>query len=127
MRRSVIRRIVDTLRDDELLALLGIAQLLRDQSYTIFNHAFKEYKKLCRDYSVIPHGKASLRKYISQFIHLDLIRRNKIKHERSLEITLLDIPSIVLIGLVHKKLKKKLNLRKRVYVELKSFKLTSSI
>jgi len=117
MRRSVIRRIVDTLRDDELLALLGIAQLLREQSYTIFNHAFKEYTKLCRAYSVIPHGKASLRKYIYQFIHLDLIRRNKIKRERSLEITFLDIPSIVLIGLVHKKLKKKLILRKRVYVE----------
>ena len=127
MRRSVIRRIVDTLRDDELLGLLGIAQFLRDQSYTIFNYAFKEYKKLCRDYSVIPHGKASLRKYIFQFIHLDPIRRNKAKHERCLEITLLDISSIVLIGLVHKKLKRKLNLRKRVYVELKSFKLTSSI
>ena len=118
MKRSVIRRIIDTLRDDELVALLGIARLLRDQSYTIFNHVVEEYKKLCRDYSVIPRGKASLRKYIYQFIHLDLIRRNKVKHERSLEITLLDIPSIVLIELVHKKLKKKLNLRKRVYVKL---------
>lgn len=104
MRRSVIRRIIDTLRDDELLALLGIAQLLRNQSYTIFNHAFKEYKRLCREYCVIPHGKASLRKYIYQFIHLDLIQRNKINHERSQKIVLLDIPSIVLIGLVRKKL-----------------------
>lgn len=120
MRRSVIRRIVDTLRDDELLALLGIAQLLKDQPYTIFIHAFKEYNKLCRYYFVIPHGKPSFRKYICQFIHLGLIQRNKVKHERSLEITLLDVPSIVLIELVRKKLAKKLSLRKKVYVELRA-------
>ena len=118
MRKSVIRRSIDTLRDDELLALLGIAQLLRDQSCTITRHAFEEYKSLCRTYSVIPHGEASFRKHIQQFIHLDLIQRKKTKHEKFLEITLLDIPSIELIELVNEKLENKLHSKKRVYEEV---------
>lgn len=118
MRKSVIRRSIDTLRDDELLALLGIARLLRCQSYTITNHAFEEYKNLCRTYSVIPHGEASFRKHIQQFIHLDLIQRKKTKHKKFLEITLLDTPSMELIDLVQRKLESKLNSKKRVYEEI---------
>ena len=118
MRKTSIRRSLDTLRDDELLALLGIARLLRDQSYTVTNHAFEEYKKLCRTYSVIPHGEASFRKHIQQFIHLDLIQRKKTKHEKFLEITLLNIPSTELIELVNEKLKNKLNSKKKLYEEI---------
>jgi len=43
-------RNIDILREHELLALLGVAELLRKvgQSFTIINYAFKEYKETCK-------------------------------------------------------------------------------
>ena len=118
MKKSLIRRNIDTLRDDELLALLGIARLLRDQSYTIIIHAFEDYKNLCRTYSVIHHGEGSFRKYIEQFIHLNLIQKKKVKQERFIKISLLNIPSMEIIDLIHEKLGNKLNSKKCVYEKI---------
>ncbi|MFX1592195.1 MAG: hypothetical protein ACFFCL_05830 [Promethearchaeota archaeon] len=115
MRKSLIRRNIDTLRDDELLALLGIARLLRNQSYTIIIHAFEDYKNLCSTYSVNHHGEGSFRKYIDLFIHLELIQKKKVKRERFIKISLLNIASTELIDLIYEKLENKLNLKNRVF------------
>ena len=83
-------RNIDILRDHELLTLLGVVGLLRnfDQSFTIINHAFEEYKKMCKKYSVTPHNKTSFRKYIHQLIHMGFVTSNPKKSGRFLEFTL---------------------------------------
>ena len=81
---------MDILREHELLALLGIVELLRKtgQSFTIINHAFEEYKEMCKQYSITPHNKTSLRRHLHQLIQMNLITLRPKKDERFLEITL---------------------------------------
>ncbi len=81
---------IDILRDHELLALLGVVELLRKlgQSFTIINYAFEEYKEMCKQYSITPHNKTSFRKYLRQFIQMNLITPRPRKNGRFLEITL---------------------------------------
>ncbi len=102
-------RNIDILRDHELLTLLGVVGLLRnfDQSFTIINHAFEEYKKMCKKYSVTPHNKTSFRKYIHQLIQMNLITSKPVRNGRFLEITLLEIPRISLTELLEDILERK--------------------
>ena len=81
---------IDTLRDHALLALLGVAELLKKigQSFTIINYAFEEYKKMCKQYSITHHNKTSFRKYLQQLIHMGFITSRPKKSGRFLEITL---------------------------------------
>ena len=95
MKNPVYQRIEDNLRIEELLALLGIARSLRSQMCTIIHEAFEEYKKICRNYSIKPRGKATFRKYIYYFVRLNLINvepiKNKAEQGRFLKISLVKI------------------------------------
>ncbi|TXT65996.1 MAG: ORC1-type DNA replication protein 1 [Promethearchaeota archaeon] len=99
--------IIDQLSDHELLALYGICQSLlhSNESYTIVDDAYEEYKATCETYSVTSHVKMSFRKYVRQLNTLKIIasktvRISEDKRGRRLEITLLDIPSKKLIELL---------------------------
>ena len=83
-------RNIGILREHELLALLGVAELIRKigQSFTIINYAFEEYKEMCRQYSITPHNKTSFRRHLRQLIHMNLITLRPRKDGRFLEITL---------------------------------------
>jgi cell division control protein 6 len=91
--------IIDQLNDQELLALYGIAQSLRntDDPYTLVDDAYEEYQTICETYSVEPHVKMSFRKYVRILNQLKIINSKTVRIEeaergRHLEITLLDIP-----------------------------------
>ncbi|TXT58855.1 MAG: ORC1-type DNA replication protein 1 [Promethearchaeota archaeon] len=96
--------IVDKLKDQELLALYGIAQSLlqMEEAYTLVDEAYEEYKITCETYGIKSHVKMSFRKYIRQLAQLKVIasktvRIDEDKRGRHLEITLLDIPAKKLI------------------------------
>jgi len=91
--------IIDQLNDQELLALYGIAQSLRnsDDPYTLVDDAYEEYQTICETYSIEPHVKMSFRKYVRNLNQLKIINSKTVRIEeaergRHLEITLLDIP-----------------------------------
>ncbi|MFX0011005.1 MAG: Cdc6/Cdc18 family protein [Candidatus Hermodarchaeota archaeon] len=91
--------IIDQLNDQELLALYGVAQSLRntDDPFTLVDDAYEEYQTICETYSIEPHVKMSFRKYVRNLNQLKIIRSKTVRIEeaergRHLEITLLDIP-----------------------------------
>ncbi len=106
--------IVDKLNDQELLALYGVAQSLKNQEtpYTIVDDAYVEYQAICEAYTIESHVKMSYRKYIRQLNQLKIIasktvRIDEDKRGRHLEITLLDIPAITLLEMLDKIFNKK--------------------
>ncbi len=107
--------VVDQLNDQELLALLGIARALMqsDDSFTLVDDAYEEYKAICENYSIESHVKMSFRKYIRQLNQLKIISSKTVRIEeaqrgRHLEITLLDIPPAKLEELLEDLLERKL-------------------
>ena len=92
--------IIDGLKDQELLALLGIVKTLINNGtpFALVDDAFEEYQSICESYSVEPHVKMSFRKYVRQLAQLKIIASKTVRIEdatrgRHLEITLLDIPA----------------------------------
>jgi orc1/cdc6 family replication initiation protein len=92
--------IIDGLKDQELLALLGIVRTLMNSGtpFALVDDAFEEYQSICESYSVEPHVKMSFRKYVRQLNQLKIIASKTVRIEdatrgRHLEITLLDIPA----------------------------------
>jgi len=83
-------RDIEILREHELLTLLGVVELLRrvDQSFTIINHIFEEYKEKCRHYCITPHNKSSFRRHLGQLMQMNFITSKLMKNGRCLEITL---------------------------------------
>jgi cell division control protein 6 len=91
--------IIDGLKDQELLALLGIVRSLMSNGtpFALVDDAFEEYQSICESYSKEPHVKMSFRKYVRQLNHLKIIASKTVRIEdatrgRHLKITLLDIP-----------------------------------
>lgn len=106
--------IVDKLKDQELLTLLGVVRSLinTDEPFTLVDDAYEEYKSLCENNSIEPHVKMSFRKYVRQLNDLKIIASRTVRIEdiqrgRHLEITLLDIPAKKLAELLEKILEKK--------------------
>ncbi len=106
--------IVDKLKDQELLALYGIARSLinNDEPYTLVDDAFMEYESSCETFNQEPHVKMSFRKYIRQLKKLKIItskteRIDDAERGRHLRITLLDIPPQTLIEFLEKIFAKK--------------------
>ena len=106
--------IIDNLKDQELLALLGITRSLinTDTPFTLVDDAFEEYNATCENYSIEPHVKMSFRKYVRQLTQLKIVASKTVRIEeatrgRHLEITLLDIPAIKLLELLEDILEKK--------------------
>lgn len=106
--------IVDELNDQELLALYGIAQSLKNQNtpYTIVDGAYEEYRAICETYNIEIHVKMSYRKYIRHLNQMKIIssktvRIDEDKRGRHLEITLLDIPQNKLLEILNKIFDKK--------------------
>lgn len=92
--------IIDGLKDQELLALLGIVRSLMNNGtpFALVDNAFEEYQSICESYSKEPHVKMSFRKYVRQLNNLKIIASKTVRIEdatrgRHLEITLLDIPA----------------------------------
>jgi cell division control protein 6 len=92
--------IIDGLKDQELLALLGIVRSLLNNGtpFALVDDAFEEYQSICENYSIDPHVKMSFRKYVRQLAQLKIIASKTVRIEdatrgRHLEITLLDIPA----------------------------------
>ncbi len=92
--------IIDGLKDQELLALLGIVRSLMNSGtpFALVDDAFEEYQSICESYSIEPHVKMSFRKYVRQLAQLKIIASKTVRIEdatrgRHLEITLLDIPA----------------------------------
>ncbi|MFW9969901.1 MAG: Cdc6/Cdc18 family protein [Candidatus Odinarchaeota archaeon] len=99
--------IVDQLKEQELLALYGIARSLinKGEPFTLVDDAFEEYITICENYSIEPHVKMSFRKYVRQLTQLKIIASKTVRIEdatrgRHLEITLLDIPAHKLLELL---------------------------
>jgi len=106
--------IIDNLKDQELIALLGITRSLinTDTPFTLVDDAFEEYNATCENYSIEPHVKMSFRKYVRQLTQLKIVASKTVRIEdatrgRHLEITLLDIPAIKLLELLEDILEKK--------------------
>ncbi|MCK4285508.1 MAG: AAA family ATPase [Candidatus Lokiarchaeota archaeon] len=92
--------IIDGLKDQELLAMLGIVRTLMNNGtpFALVDDAFEEYQSICESYSIEPHVKMSFRKYVRQLNQLKIIASKTVRIEdatrgRHLEITLLDIPA----------------------------------
>jgi cell division control protein 6 len=92
--------VIDDLKDQELLALLGIVRSLINNGtpFALVDDAFEEYKSICEGYSIESHVKMSFRKYVRQLAQLKIIASKTVRIEdatrgRHLEITLLDIPA----------------------------------
>jgi len=92
--------IIDGLKDQELLAMLGIVRSLMTNGtpFALVDDAFEEYQSICESYSIEPHVKMSFRKYVRQLNQLKIIASKTVRIEdatrgRHLEITLLDIPA----------------------------------
>ncbi|MFX0081040.1 MAG: Cdc6/Cdc18 family protein [Candidatus Hodarchaeota archaeon] len=92
--------IIDSLKDQELLALYGIVRTLINNGtpFALVDDAYEEYQAICEGYSVEPHVKMSFRKYVRQLNQLKIIASKTVRIEdatrgRHLEITLLDIPA----------------------------------
>ena len=92
--------IIDGLKDQELLAMLGIVRSLMNNGtpFALVDDAFEEYQSICESYSIEPHVKMSFRKYVRQLNQLKIIASKTVRIEdatrgRHLEITLLDIPA----------------------------------
>ena len=91
--------IVDKLKDQELLTLLGIVRSLinrYDEPYTFVDDAFEEYQYISEQYSVEPHTKKTFRKYIKilsklRIISSQMVRIEETERGRHLEISLIDI------------------------------------
>ena len=99
--------IIDSLKDQELLALYGIVRTLISNGtpFALVDDAYEEYKSICEGYSVEPHVKMSFRKYVRQLNQLKIIASKTVRIEdatrgRHLEITLLDIPTVKLTELL---------------------------
>ncbi|MHA2121456.1 MAG: Cdc6/Cdc18 family protein [Promethearchaeota archaeon] len=99
--------IIDSLKDQELLALLGIVRTLINNgtAFALVDDAFEEYQSICEGYSVEGHVKMSFRKYVRQLNDLKIIASKTVRIEeatrgRHLEITLLDIPAVKLAELL---------------------------
>ena len=99
--------IIDSLKDQELLALYGIVRTLINNGtpFALVDDAYEEYQSICEGYSVEPHVKMSFRKYVRQLNQLKIIASRTVRIEdatrgRHLEITLLDIPTIKLAELL---------------------------
>lgn len=99
--------IIDSLKDQELLALYGIVRTLINNGtpFALVDDAYEEYQSICEGYSVEPHVKMSFRKYVRQLNQLKIIASKTVRIEdatrgRHLEITLLDIPTVKLAELL---------------------------
>jgi len=99
--------IIDSLKDQELLALYGIVRTLTNNGtpFALVDDAYEEYQSICEGYSVEPHVKMSFRKYVRQLNQLKIIASKTVRIEdatrgRHLEITLLDIPTVKLSELL---------------------------
>jgi len=99
--------IIDSLKDQELLALYGIVRTLISNGtpFALVDDAYEEYQSICEGYSVEPHVKMSFRKYVRQLNQLKIIASKTVRIEdatrgRHLEITLLDIPTVKLSELL---------------------------
>jgi len=99
--------IIDSLKDQELLALYGIVRTLINNGtpFALVDDAYEEYQSICEGYSVEPHVKMSFRKYVRQLNQLKIIASKTVRIEdatrgRHLEITLLDIPTVKLSELL---------------------------
>ena len=106
--------IVDQLKEQEILALYGIAQSLinKGEPFTLVDDAYEEYMAICESFSLEAHVKMSFRKYVRQLNDLKIISSRTVRIEdvqrgRHLEITLLDIPVKKLVELLDKILDKK--------------------
>jgi cell division control protein 6 len=77
--------IIDQLNDQELLALYGIAQSLRnsDDPYTLVDDAYEEYQTICETYSIEPHVKMSFRKYVRNLNQLKVINSKTVRIEET--------------------------------------------
>ena len=91
-------KIVDQLKDQELLTLFGIVRSLinRSESYTLVDDAFEEYQIISNMYLIEPHIKKTFRKYIQTLSKLRIISSRMVRIEeaergRHLEISLIDI------------------------------------
>ena len=91
--------IVDKLKVQELLTLLGIVRSLinrYDEPNTLVDDAFEEYQYISEQYSVEPHTKKTFRKYIKilsklRIISSQMVRIEETERGRHLEISLIDI------------------------------------
>jgi len=99
--------IIDSLKDQEILALYGIVRTLINNGtpFALVDDAYEEYQSICEGYSVEPHVKMSFRKYVRQLNQLKIIASKTVRIEdatrgRHLEITLLDIPTVKLSELL---------------------------
>ncbi|MFX1275624.1 MAG: Cdc6/Cdc18 family protein [Promethearchaeota archaeon] len=108
--------IIDKLKDQELLTLLGIVRSLvnKEDPFTLVDDAYEEYQALCENYELEAHVKMSFRKYVRQLNDLKIIASRTVRIEdvqrgRHLEITLLDIPAKKLSELIEEILQKKFN------------------
>ncbi|GAG64187.1 unnamed protein product [marine sediment metagenome] len=106
--------IIDKLKPQELLSLYAVVRVLvsTDNSFTIINKAYEEYKALCKFYEIEPHVKMSFRKYIRQLNTLKVLKADSIRIDnesrgRHLKITLLDVSAKKLGGYLGKILEKK--------------------
>ncbi len=106
--------IIDQLKDQELIALLGIVRSLirNNEPFTLVDDAFEEYSSLCVNYSLTSHVKMSFRKYVRKLNQLKIISSKTVRIEeaergRHLEITLLDIPAPKLLELLEDLFNKK--------------------
>lgn len=91
-------KIVDQLKDQELLTLFGIVRSLINcgESYTLVDEAFEEYQIISDAYSIEPHTKKTFRKYIQtlsklRIISSQIVRIEEAERGRHLEISLIDI------------------------------------
>jgi Cdc6-like AAA superfamily ATPase len=91
-------KIVDQLKDQELLTLFGIVRSLinRSESYTLVDDVFEEYQIISNMYLIEPHIKKTFRKYIQTLSKLRIISSRMVRIEeaergRHLEISLIDI------------------------------------
>lgn len=106
--------IVDKLKDQELISLLSIVNILLSdgEPYTSVDDAYEEYCALCENYEIEAHVKMSFRKYVRQLNDLKILKSRTVRVEeaqrgRRLEITLLDIPAPKLKELLESILEKK--------------------
>ena len=91
-------KIIDQLKDHELLTLMGIVRSLlnSDEPFIIVTEAYQEYEDLCERYNVRPHAIKTFRKYLQILSKLRLISSRTVRIEETergphLEISLIDI------------------------------------
>ena len=96
---TVRGNVMDQVSDQELFTLYGICMAMHNlqQSYILVDDAFEEYQIISQKYSIEPHVKMSIRKYIRTLEQLRIIATKSVRIEeaergRQFEITLVDMP-----------------------------------